>query len=149
MGLLNFSQRFIENLNEKSFHLMELLKGNDNKLVWTSDARSQFHKLKDYIHDELWLKLPSDEGVFILYTDASNVGLGGALHQVNNNEEVPIQFASLKLTPTQRKYSVVEKECLAIVWAIKKFYRYLDRKEFIPRTDHKALIWLLEEQEPN
>ena len=90
------------------------------------------------------LKLPNSEKTFILYTDASHTGLGAGLHQMQESREVPIYFASQKLNKAQLNYLTVEKECLAVVWAIRKFSKYLMGKEFILKSDHKALMWLVE-----
>ncbi|XP_042886753.1 uncharacterized protein LOC122262710 [Penaeus japonicus] len=62
---------------------------------------------------------------FIVQTDASDIGLGAVLLQVWENERWPVMYASRKLKAEERNYSVVEKECLAIIWAMKKFYQYL------------------------
>ena len=44
-------------------------------------------------------------------------------------------------------YTTTEKECLAVVWAIKRFKVYLFNN-FIVKTDHSALKWLLKQKEP-
>ena len=144
LGILNFYQRFIPNLADKIFYLTELLKGKSNQIEWNEKANDEFKEIKKFINDNMWLKIPKANETFILYTDASNTGLGAALYQIQDLKEVPIYFISMKLNNAQKKYSTVEKECLAVVWAMKKFDRYLLGKEFILKTDHKALLWLLD-----
>lgn len=69
------------------------------------------------------LKLPNFSQVFILQTDASDNGIGAILLQDEGNSRLPVSYASKKLKASGRNYSTVEKECLAIVWAISKFQR--------------------------
>lgn len=54
----------------------------------------------------------------------------------------PIANASAKLLPRGQRYSVIEKECLAIVWGVQKFSHYLYGKSFVLETDHKPLRYL-------
>ena len=79
----------------------------------------------------------------ILQTDASNRGVGVVLSQIHNDgKEHPIVYVSKKLLPREEKYSIVEKECLAMVWAVQTLGVYLYGREFLLQTDHHALYWL-------
>ena len=51
----------------------------------------------------------------------------------------PVAYISKKLDKTQCAYSIMEKECLAIVWAIQKFNMYLYGQQFVIQTDHQPL----------
>ncbi|VDI11024.1 Hypothetical predicted protein [Mytilus galloprovincialis] len=76
-------------------------------------------------------------------TDASGKGLGAVLEQEFDDGRRPIMFISKKLSGAECNYAVVEKECFAIVWAVKNFERnYLEGKEFAINTDHAPLQWL-------
>jgi len=80
---------------------------------------------------------------FILQTDASHYGLGAVLSQEGQDGcEHPVAYASRKLLPREVKYAVIEKECLAIVWALKVFHVYLHGQAFTVETDHQSLSWL-------
>lgn len=54
----------------------------------------------------------------------------------------PINYASKKLLDRERRYSVIGKECLAIVWAVQMFQNYLYGKEFTLETSHQPLVYL-------
>ena len=75
-------------------------------------------------------------------TDASDLGVGAVLLQVHEREKFPVAYASKKLLPREKAYSVMEKECLAIVWAVRKFEPYLYGRCFILETDHQPLMYL-------
>ena len=90
----------------------------------------------------LGLKLPDITKPFLLRTDASDRGVGAVLRQMEGELKLPIAYASRKLIPRETAYSTVEKECLAIVWAIQKFQRYLYGREFVLETDHEPLTYL-------
>jgi len=78
----------------------------------------------------------------VIQTDASSYGLGVGLLQYHGSELLPIAFASRKLLPREQSYATIEKECLAIVYAIKRFRDYLYGREFVIQTDHKPLVYI-------
>jgi hypothetical protein len=79
---------------------------------------------------------------FVLRTDASNTALGGVLLQEHDNELYPVIYISQKLLPREERYSTIEKECMAIVWAITKLQAYLYGTKFLLETDHRPLEYL-------
>ena len=88
------------------------------------------------------LKLPNMNEPFVLQTDASDRGIGGVLFQHEAGNKFPVSYASRKLKKSEINYATIEKECLAIVWAVQKFYRYLYGREFVLETDHQPLVYL-------
>ena len=54
----------------------------------------------------------------------------------------PVGYASKKLSLTEAKYPIIEKESLAVVWGIRRFKLYLAGKRFTLQTDHKPLKYL-------
>ena len=103
--------------------------------------------LQNEIREAKGLVLPNLRGTFILYADASSLSIGAALTQVVKDEEMPVLWISRKLKSAELNYTTTEKECLAIVWAVEKLKIYL-ANEFVMRTDHSALTWLLSHKEP-
>ena len=102
-----------------------------------------FQELKKRISSPPILRLTDVNQSFILQTDASHLGVGAILLQEDTaGEKRPIAFASRKLLPRESRYSTIERECLAIIWAVKKFQKYLYGTEFILETDHQPLQYL-------
>ena len=75
-------------------------------------------------------------------TDVSDTGIGTVLLEDYEDHKFPVYYASKKLSGRERSYSVIEKKCLAIIWAIQKFQNYLYGKSFILETDHEPLVYL-------
>ena len=71
------------------------------------------------------------------------------LLQEENDLNMPIAYASRKLKASERNYSVIEKECLSIVWSVQKFSRYLYGQEFVLETDHQPLVYLTKKSVAN
>ena len=79
---------------------------------------------------------------FILQTDASDRGLGAVLTQQVEGVDRPVVYISRKLSQWETKYSTVEKECLAIRWAVGSLRYYLLGRPFTLCSDHAPLQWL-------
>ena len=67
--------------------------------------------------------------------EASAYGLGAVLLQQQHDDEwKPVAFVSRSMTKTERRYSQIEKEALALVWACKKFAMSSGRQFYWRRT---------------
>ena len=84
-----------------------------------------------------------------MFCDASNVAVGSALCQSTGEKvkDQSIAYASKQLTPTERNYSTIEKECLAMVFSVKKFRHYLICNPVIFFIDHMAIKCLVNKPE--
>jgi hypothetical protein len=121
LGLANFYRKFVPNFAHIAYPLTELTKNEEpNRVKWGPQQEEAFVKLKSALTSQPILKLPDFESTFFVQTDASDRGLGAVLLQWENDVRLPVVFASRKLSKIERNYSVVEKECLGIVWALQK-----------------------------
>ena len=89
---------------------------------------------------KLVLMLPNGDEEFILQTDAKAVGLGATLLQHRDGQIFPVVHASIKLLNRERRYSMMDRECLSIVWGIKKFANYLYCTCMVNRSLSKLII---------
>jgi hypothetical protein len=140
LGLVNFYGKFCKNLATISNPLNDLTK-KDVKFKWSRNCQEAFDKIKKEICSPRVLVHYDPQLPITLATDASPVGVGSVLsHLYPDGTERPIAFASRTLTRTEQKYSQIDKEALAIVWAVQKFYLYLKCRRFTLITDHKPLV---------
>ena len=94
-------------------------------------------------YESPYLTIPDFKKPFVLYTDASGTGVGAVLSQKDDeNRERVIAYASRSLNKTEQNYGITDKECLAVIWAIKHFEQYLGLLPFQVVTDHFALKYL-------
>ena len=108
--------------------------------IWSSTCEQAFHDLKQALTTAPVLAYPNFSRPFLLSTYAYQVAIGAVLEQVDTmNYRHPIAYFSRTLNTTQRKYSVSEKECLALVESIRHFRQFLTLGHFLVYTDHKAL----------
>ena len=126
-----------------------LQKSEPNQIVWTDNEVTSFKALKNAMPHAPVLRNPDFHRPFILQTDASDFAIGAVLSQKFENGEHPIAFLSRKLLPRERHYSVVQNECLAIVWSTESLNYYLSEQKFTIETDHNPLTWLTKMKDKN
>ncbi|GBN31098.1 Retrovirus-related Pol polyprotein from transposon 17.6, partial [Araneus ventricosus] len=94
--------------------------------------------------------LPDFSKPFSVFTDASKYALGAVLVQEDETKfHHPISFASRKLSDAETRYSVVEREAMAIVFALNHFKNYLFGKHFTVYSDQQCLSKILKLKDPN
>lgn len=129
---------FIPDLSSRSRPLRDIL--NTHPFQWTISAELAYTDIRDALISSHVLMPYDPQLPLILATDASKTGLGAVLsHRLTNGPERPIAYASRTMTPTEQRYPQIDKEALAIVWAIKKFFHYVYARHFTLITDHKPL----------
>ncbi len=143
LGMVGYYRQFIPRFASIALPLTDLTrKGQPNVVEWNEPQELAFQTLKRAITNHPILKIPDLKEPFILQTDASEQGLGAAILQEVDGVRHPIAYASKKLLPREKNYSTVEKECLALVWGLKKFFVLLYGREFIVETDHQSLAYI-------
>ena len=139
LGLANYSSRFIPDFASVVEPLRRLLH-KDVKFEFGDEQKLAFEKLKQRMANVATLAyFDKDASRTIVIADASPVGLGAVLVQIQNGEPVPICYASRALSKCEQRYSQTEKEALALVWACERFHLYIYGKPFELWTDHKPL----------
>lgn len=147
LGLRGYYRKFVENFSTIAAPLSDLTrKENPEKVRWKQEHQEAFDELKRRLSSDPVLQGPNYDKEFVIDTDASKVGVGAVLCQENDEDPDgpyrPVAFFSKKLLPRETKYATVERECLAIVKAVKHFQVYVTGTHFTIRTDHNCLKFL-------
>ena len=147
LGLTGFYRDYIPMYANVALPLTELTKGKAPERVnWGPDQDEAFQELKRRLVEPPILQIADFNRGFILKVDASDHALGAVLVQEIEGREFPVAYASRKLLPRESRYATIEKECLAVVWAVKHFEYFLYGRRFDIHTDHKPLLFLLEKK---
>ena len=143
LGLTGYYREYIAHYSTIASPLTDLTKkGEPKKVRWQEPQEKAYASLKAMLTSAPILRIPDVHKPFVLRTDASDVGLGAVLMQTYDGKLFPVSYASRKLLDRERNYSTIEKECLAVVWAIKKYLQYLYGAEFTLQTDHQPLVYI-------
>ena len=135
LGLLGYYRD--HTFTEISAPLTDLLKAEH--IQWSEAQGRAYSLLKEYLLQDPVLKLTDLSKPCVVRTGASGVGVAAVLLQENDGNLYPMGYASKKLNLTEAIYPIIEKECLAVVWGIKRFKLYLTGRRFTLQTDHKPL----------
>ena len=142
--MCSYYRRFVPNFSKIAEPLIDLTK-KYARFKWTSECQTAFDFLKESLTVVPLLAYPDTNKPYVLYTDASNNCIGACLTQkTDDEEEKPIYFLSHKLSPTQTRWSTIEKEGFAIYYALQKLDHYLHNARFTIKTDHKPLKYILD-----
>jgi hypothetical protein len=118
------------------------------RFVWSTECERAFSEVKNALINAPILSCPDFNHPFTLQCDACDIGIGAVLTQNFNGNERVIYYLSRALSLTERKYSTTEKECLSVIYAIKRLRCYLEGTRFTVITDHYSLLWLNNLKDP-
>lgn len=136
IGFVTYLTKFMPHLSGVCEPLRRLL-DKDVTWHWLSKHEAAVQEIKQLVTTALVLRYYDVTKPVTIQSDASQKGLGCCLLQ----EPQSFGFASRALTQTEQNYAQIEKECLSIVFACRRFHYYLyGRGEITAETDHKPLI---------
>jgi len=108
--------------------------------VWDVQCENTFNELKKRLTTAPVLILPRSDEPFVVYCDASKLGLGGVLMQDNK----VVAYASRQLRIHERNYPTHDLELAAVVFVLKIWRHDLYGSRFEVFSDHKSLKYLFE-----
>lgn len=141
IGMVSYYRRYVPKFSEIARPLTALTKKGAD-FLWTSGCQVAFETLKQKLCVEPILAFPDMTKPFIVYSDASEIAIGSVL--VQDYEEGPraVYYISHALTPTQSRWSTIEREAYAIIYAINRFRPFLYGNSFVIRCDHRPLRYI-------
>jgi len=144
LGLAGYYRRFIEGFSKLALPLTRLTcKGKS--FVWDVHCENSFNELKKRLTTAPVLILPKPNEPFVVYYDASKLGLGGVLMQ----DGKVVAYASRQLSIHERNYPTHDLELAAVVFVLKIWRHYLYGSRFEVFSDHKSLKYLFDQKELN
>nr|VZH94510.1 unnamed protein product [Spirometra erinaceieuropaei] len=143
LGLISYYSAFLPSLHDVRAPLNRLLQ-KDAPWCWSPDCEKAFAQLKSMLSSDLLLTHYDPTLPIVVAADASNHGVGAVIsHTFPDGSEKAIMRASRSLTPAEKNYGQIEKEALALVFAVKKFHKLLYGRHVTLLTDHKPLLSIL------
>jgi len=137
-GTVNYLAKYLPSLSTVIKPLTTLT-CKDAAWTWGPEHAKAFDTIKQLISSAPLLRHYNPEEDLVVQCDASKDGIGACLLQ--NGQ--PIAYASRTMTPAEQNYAQIEKETLAIVFAVEKFHQYTYGRTTLVQTDHKPLESIL------
>ncbi|KAK5772151.1 hypothetical protein PVK06_048424 [Gossypium arboreum] len=144
LGLAGYYRRFVKGFSAIATPMTKLLQ-KDVKFEWTEKCQKSFDQLKTYLTEAPILVQPESGKEFVIYSDASLLGLGCVLMQ----EGRVVAYASRQLKPHEKNYPTHDLELAAIVFALKIWRHYLFGEKCHVYSDHKSLKYLMTQRDLN
>jgi len=141
LGVAGYYRKLVPHYGHLAVVLSDLLR-KGTRFEWTPETENAFLDIKSRLATQPILHPPDYSLPFCLSVDASDNAVGATLFQEINGVEHPICYYSKKLDRHQKWYSVIEKEALALVLAVRYFSVYFGSGVVKVYTDHRPLKFI-------
>ena len=143
LGYINYLRNHIPGVQLLTSKLDKLRTVKKLSEHWTDKHTTAFNNIKTALQSAPILSQYDESLPLYLATDASSTGIGSVLYQIVNNQYKYIGFMGRSLNKAERNYSTTKRELLSIVFALKRFHKFLwGQPKFTIYCDHKALTYL-------
>ncbi|RVW18844.1 Transposon Ty3-I Gag-Pol polyprotein [Vitis vinifera] len=144
LGLAGYYRRFVEDFSRIAAPMTRLTR-KGVKFDWNEECENAFQELKRKLTTAPVLTAPISGELFMIYCDASTVGLGCVLMQQGK----VVAYASRQLKQHERNYPAHDLELAAVVFALKTWRHYLYGEKFEVYSDHKSLKYIFTQKDLN
>ena len=131
LGMFNYLGELVPNLAVKTQDLRALIKKNA-EFVWEETHTNIFEALKAELNDNMTLQNFDPQKEVVIQSDAGQKGLGAYLLQ----DGKPVNFSSRSLIDAETRYCNLEREMLAVAWAVNRYRQYVYGRRFKIVNDH-------------
>jgi hypothetical protein len=138
LGHAGFYRRFIKDFSKITKPLTNLLQ-KDVAFDFDEKCLAAFRILKSALVSAPIIQPPDWRQPFKIMCDASDYAVGAVLGQKKEGRVHAVYYASKTLNEAQLNYATMEKELLAVVFAVEKFRSYIVNSKVIVYTDHTAI----------
>ena len=139
LGLVSYCSKFIPNFATIAEPIRKLTRKRE-QFVWGKDQQTAFDQLKNILTSAQVMAYYDPTAETSLIVDGSPVGVAAILSQKQQDGNFrPVAYASRTLNDTERRYSQIERETLAVLYGIERFHVYLYGMSFTVYSDHKPL----------
>ena len=142
LGVTAYYKRYVPNYSNIARPLHDLTMKN-TKFIWSTEANLAFERLKAAMCTPPILRHVDPKKPFLVFSDASQVGVGAILAQMDDDaHDYVVEYYSKALTATERKWCTTDRELYAVILAMEKFKSYLEGRKFTLVVDHAPLVYL-------
>lgn len=140
LGAVNYYAKYVPEMRKLRSPMDQLLKAGV-KWEWSTACQRSFDRFRDVLQSPLALTHYNPKMDIIVSADASQHGIGARIaHKFPDGTIKAISHASRSLTKAESNYSQIEKEALALIFAVTRFHRMIFGRHFTLETDHKPLL---------
>ena len=143
LGAANFFRKHIEGFAKISLPLTEAIKtyNKEKRFEWTRECTTAFLEIKRKLSTPPLLGHFHEDRITNIHCDSSDFAIGGVITQIDETTglEVPIQYISRKLKPSETKWSISEKEFLSLTYIVTRFREFTFGRTVHVYTDHYSL----------
>ena len=137
-GFVNYLAKFLPKLSDVLEPIRRLTR-KDTPWDWSSEQDQAFANVQRLVTEAPVLCYYDPSQDLTIQCDASQSGLGAAILQNGK----PTEYTSRALTDIETRYAQIEKEMLAIVFALERFNQYTFGRHVHIESDHKLLEAIL------
>lgn len=148
VAFANYYRKFVKDFAKITRPLTQLTRKNVD-FIWSHECEVAFQTLRKSLLSTPILKYPDFNKEFKLIVDASDFACGGVLTQNYDGVDMPITYISRSFKKGEKNKPPIEKELLAVHFAITQLRPYIYGRHFVVESDHKPLVYLYNLKNPS